>query len=152
MAKGGYLGGSTIIRQDKDLDWFGAGSEEDPAYRAAVEKYEAAKAVFHKIRAERPVGAKPKSQQARDYKRRYDAAFEAMEAARPKPRAAQQRQGLSPEVEQRIANLKRDLAMYEKQARQALASHEDHRQELAKLLAAHGIPDSTYPETRKLEL
>lgn len=152
MAKGSYIGGGTVIRPEKQPDWFGSGPVEDPDYRAALEKFEAARKYYRKIEAERPTGKQRTEIVVREYNRRLSAAFDAMEAARPRPSVAQPRKTLSPATEQRISNLKRDLAMYAAQARKATASHEECRQELSKLLAEHGIAESRYPETRKLKL
>jgi hypothetical protein len=152
MAKGSYIGGGTIIRPEKQADWFGSGPVEDPDYRAALNKFEAAKAHYRKVEAERPTGKQRTSENAREHAKRLRAAFDAMEAAKPRPSVAQPRKALSPATEQRIGNLKRDLSMYAAQARKATASHEECRQELSKLLAEHGIAESRYPETRKLKL
>lgn len=54
MAKGSYIGGGTVIRPEKQADWFGSGPVEYPDYRAALKKFEAAKAYYRKVEAERP--------------------------------------------------------------------------------------------------
>lgn len=152
MAKGSYIGGGTIIRPEKQADWFGSGPVEDPDYRAALKKFEAAKAYHRKVAAERPTGKQRTSENVREHAKRLSAAFDAMEAAKPRPSVAQPRKNLSLATEQRISNLKRDLAMYAAQARKATASHEECRQKLSKLLAEYNIDESQYPETRKLKL
>lgn len=152
MAKGSYIGGGTVIRPEKQPDWFGSGPVEDPDYRTALEKFEAARAYYRKVEAERPTGKQRTAPIAREHAKRLRAAFDAMEAAKPRPSIAQVRKSLSLATEQRISNLKRDLSMYAAQARKATASHEECRQELIKLLADHGIAETRYPETRKLKL
>lgn len=53
MAKGSYIGIGTVIRPEKQPDWFGSGPVKDPDCCASFEKFEGAPAYYRKIEAER---------------------------------------------------------------------------------------------------
>ncbi|MEO1969566.1 MAG: hypothetical protein ABGW87_12745 [Sphingomonadaceae bacterium] len=148
MGRGNYLGGGTIFTY-ADLDWFGAGGVEVP-------REERKERIKKELIRQRQQGLPPNPTQ------RERELHEALQLSivldliadrlADQPCVAPVRKPIDSNTEQRIAELKRDLAAFANQARNAVNMHEKLRQELRTLLAKHHIAEDTYPEARKLVL
>lgn len=145
---GGYLGGGTIFSY-ADLDWFGAGGVEVPR----DERKERIKKELIRQRQQglpaNPTRAQRELHEALQLSMMVDLIADRLA---DQPCIAPERPSLDRAAEQRITQLKRELAAFEKQARQAIQMHESLRQELSKLLAQHHISEENYPEARKLKI
>ncbi len=130
MGRNSYLGGHTVIGSHTP-EWFGYGAESHSPGEAHLE----ALANYERLCGERVAGRR-----GRHFRRKLAAAKEAVEQTRPKPPV---RNGIAPNTEHRIAELKRELSIkqhYTAEREQAL------REELARLLASVDIPTDGYPE------
>lgn len=148
MGKGSYLGGGTIFTY-ADLDWFGAGGIEVPR----EERLERIKKELIRQR-QQGLPPNPTRTQRELHEALQLAAVVDLVADRlaDQPCIAPDRKPVDRADEQRIAQLKRDLAAYANQVRSAVQMHESLRQELRTLLARNHISEDTYPETQKLKL
>lgn len=148
MGKGSYLGGGTIFTY-ADLDWFGAGGIEVP-------REERRERIRKELIRQRQQGLPPNP--TKKQRELHEALQLTMvldliaDRLADQPCIAPDRKPIDRADEQRIAQLKRDLAAFANQARSAVQMHESLRQELRKLLARNHISEESYPETQKFKL
>jgi len=140
VANDSYLGGHTLIGPHTPW-WFSYVDEplwHDEAFRQAL------------ARLERLLGEAAAGKKGRHFRRKLAEAKRAVDAFRPT--IAVPKKPLTQEAQDRITELKRQLAAFTKQAQSAAAQHEELRQELIGLLDEFGLPPDQYPETNKLSL
>lgn len=148
MANGSYYGANTVFSL-ADFDWFGVGDLEVPR----EERKQRIQAELRRWRdmglSQRPTRLQRKLYRAIQTDKVLDMIAESLA---DQPSIAPDRPSLDRAAETKIAELKRDIAVYATQARSAAARHESSRQELLTLLAKHHISPHTYPETLALSL
>jgi polyhydroxyalkanoate synthesis regulator phasin len=146
MSRGSYNGGGTVFTY-ADLGWFGAGSEEVPRSER-VKRIE--EELLRQSQLALPECAKHRQRELHEMLQVGFVRKEIAEQLADQPCRPPKRKPLTQRAEQRIADLRRDLTAYAKQARSAADMHETLRRELLKLLAEYQLSESQYPETRKL--
>lgn len=148
MGKGSYLGGGTLFTF-ADLNWFGAGGHEVPREeRVRRIKHE----LLRQSRLELSASASARQRELHELLQYGMWRDHLAEQLADLPNPAPQRKLLDRRAEQRIADLKRDLAAHENKVRSAIAAHEALRQKLLSMLAEYHLSEDQYPEARKLTL
>ena len=148
MGKGAYIGGSTIFTY-ADLDWFGAGGIEVPREER---KERIKKELIRKRQQGLPPNPTKRQRELHEALQLSIVIDLIADRLADQPCIAAVRNPIDRESEQRIAQSKRELAAFAKQARSAVEMHESLRQELRKLLAQNHISEENYPEVQKLRL
>lgn len=148
MGKGSFLGGGTVVGPIKNPDWFGNGGVTVPRSERKAE-----------LRAElrRRRKAEPEGRWS-DVERKLREALaertdtEIVEIIVDRPTSVATKPLVDGAVEEQIANLRKNLKALSSQIRSALGLHEQHRQELIRVLAKYHLPEDAYPELRELKL
>lgn len=132
-----------------DLHWFGFGLLEVP-------KEERVRRLTAELERVKRAGPPPNATQREKSFHRFLASRKDLrslaETWADGPTIAPKKNVLDQAAERRIAELKRDLEAWSREAGKAAKQHEEYRQELLSLLAKHHISADAYPEAKNLRL
>lgn len=148
MGKGSFLGGGTVVGPIKNPDWFGRGGVTVPRSERKAELRE-------EMRRRRK--AEPEGRWS-DVERKLQEALaertdeEIVEIIVDRPAPASVKPLVDGTVEEQIASLSKNLKAISNRIRSDLSLHEQHRQELIRILAKYHLPETAYPELKELRL